>query len=60
MRSILYLGLILINICGDWIGQPVTSQSRRKIKQNGIIICIDIHSGLVGGRMRTISKIQSI
>ena len=31
------MGLILINIFGDWIGQPAT-QKLQKIKQNGIII----------------------
>ena len=37
-QSILYMGLILINIFGDWIGQPAP-QKLQKIKQNGIIIC---------------------
>ena len=37
-QSWLYMGLILINISGDWIGQPAP-QKLQKIKQNGIIIC---------------------
>ena len=42
------MGLILINISGDWIGQPAP-QKLQKIKQNGIIICN-------AGRVRALAR----
>ena len=70
-QSWLYMGLILINISSDWIGQPATSPRhtkalKNKTKQKYYYLCLSAGhtwphtAAYTVGLMQTISKIQSI